>query len=155
MNTLLAGAPPAVPLVPGGSRLLEALPLLTPGDMRRTEAQAFARGVPSLLLMEHAAQAVTDALEKALGGCRGNRVLFLCGPGNNGGDGLAAARLFRQRGGLAEIWLSGAPKTPEARAQLQWAEALSLPIAHIYALSPQARPFTPEGAPRGEYAFDG
>lgn len=154
MNTLLSGAP-AAPFYPGDTRPPEALPLLTPKDMRRTEAQAFARGVPSLLLMEHAAQAVTDALEKALGGCQSKRVLFLCGPGNNGGDGLAAARLFRQRGGLPEIWLSGAPKTMEAQTQLQWAEALALPVVPVYALSPEERPFTPSSLPRREYPFDG
>ena len=66
--------------------------VLTPEEMRAAEQAAFAMGVPSLLLMEHAAAAVTDELEKALGGdCRGKRVLFLCGTGNNGGDGLVIA----------------------------------------------------------------
>ena len=95
------------------------LPVLTPADMRETEQRFFARGVPSLLLMEHAAEAVVDALETALGGCGNRRVLFLCGPGNNGGDGLAAARLFAQRGGNAVIWLSGESKTPDAQINLQ------------------------------------
>ena len=85
--------------------------VLTPGDMRRTEQKAFDLGVPSLLLMEHAALAVVDELEKALSGdCKNKSVLFACGTGNNGGDGLAAARLFRMRGGLPTVWLSGAPK---------------------------------------------
>ena len=42
-------------------------PILTPNDTRRTEQKAFQLGVPSLLLMEHAAMAVMDELEKALG----------------------------------------------------------------------------------------
>ena len=46
--------------------------VLTPEEMRAAEQSAFAMGVPSLLLMEHAAAAVTDETEKALGGdCRG------------------------------------------------------------------------------------
>ena len=46
--------------------------MLTPEEMRAAEQSAFAMGVPSLLLMEHAAAAVTDETEKALGGdCRG------------------------------------------------------------------------------------
>ena len=78
-------------------------------------------GVPSILLMEHAAMAVVDELEKALGGtCAGKRVLFLCGTGNNGGDGLAAARLFVQRGGKPTVWMLNEPKTPDAKTNLLW-----------------------------------
>ena len=103
---------------------LDTLPLLTPADMRRTEERAFALGVPAAVLMEHAAMAVVDVLQRLLAGeCRGKRVLFLCGTGNNGGDGVAAARLFCQRGGEAEIWLSGEPQTALALAQLHWAQA--------------------------------
>ncbi|MDR1263490.1 MAG: NAD(P)H-hydrate dehydratase [Oscillospiraceae bacterium] len=58
-------------------------------------------GTPALLLMEHAAAAVAGALT----GTR--RALFLCGPGNNGGDGLAAARMFRMNGGEAIVWQFG------------------------------------------------
>ncbi|MDO5379061.1 MAG: NAD(P)H-hydrate epimerase, partial [Clostridia bacterium] len=52
---------------------------------------------------EHAAQAVTGELARLAG--EGTRVLFVCGGGNNGGDGCAAARLWIQRGGRADIWL--------------------------------------------------
>ena len=100
---------------------LTSYPVLTPGDVRRTEEKAFALGVSSLLLMEHAAMAVVDELEKVLGGtCDQKRVLFLCGTGNNGGDGLAAARLFRMRGGVPTVWLYGEPKTQDARTNLNW-----------------------------------
>ena len=51
-------------------------------------------GYPSILLMEHAAQAVVDALSAYAKA--GSRVLFVCGSGNNGGDGCAAARLWMQ-----------------------------------------------------------
>ena len=100
-------------------------PILTPNDTRRIEQKAFDLGVPSLLLMEHAAMAVVDELEKALGGtCNGKQVLFLCGTGNNGGDGFAAARLFVQRGGTATVWLLNEPKTPDAKTNLQWLRLL-------------------------------
>ncbi|MBQ9264155.1 MAG: NAD(P)H-hydrate dehydratase [Clostridia bacterium] len=95
--------------------------VLTPTDMRRTEEKAFALGVPSILLMEHAAFTVVDELQKALGGdCKGKNVLFLCGTGNNGGDGLAAARLFLRRGGCPTVWLAGEPKTNDAKTNLAW-----------------------------------
>ena len=132
---------------------LDTLPLLTPADMRRTEERAFALGVPAAVLMEHAAMAVVDVLQRLLAGeCRGKRVLFLCGTGNNGGDGVAAARLFCQRGGEAEIWLSGEPQTALALAQLHWAQAAGICVRNIRALPEQERPVTPGG--RAKTRFD-
>ena len=81
---------------------------ISPLDMRDME-QAFLTGTgyPSVLLMEHAAQAVVRELAALAG--EGSRVLFLCGGGNNGGDGCAAARLWMQRGGRADVWLLKSP----------------------------------------------
>ena len=117
--------------------------VLTPGDMRRTEQKAFDLGVPSLLLMEHAALAVVDELEKALSGdCKNKSVLFACGTGNNGGDGLAAARLFRMRGGLPTVWLSGAPKTADAQTNLRWLENLQgVEILNLREMEEEQLPF--------------
>ena len=64
-------------------------------------------GYPSILLMEHAALAVVQALKARIGD--GKRVLFVCGAGNNGGDGCAAARLWMQQGGKADVWLLKSP----------------------------------------------
>ena len=81
---------------------------IAPQDMQEME-RAFldGTGYPSMLLMEHAAQAVADAAESHAG--RGSRVLFVCGSGNNGGDGCAAARIWIQRGGRADVWLMTSP----------------------------------------------
>ena len=75
---------------------------ITPTDMREME-RAFMEGTghPSVLLMEHAAQAVTDALARMTQ--PGAIVTFVCGGGNNGGDGFAAARLWLARGGRAQV----------------------------------------------------
>ena len=69
---------------------------ISPQDMQEME-RAFmdGTGYPSLLLMEHAAQAVVRELNALVPA--GSRVLFVCGGGNNGGDGCAAARLFMQQ----------------------------------------------------------
>lgn len=77
---------------------------ISPQDMREME-RAFmdGTGYPSMLLMEHAAQAVVERLSAYAP--EGSRVLFVCGGGNNGGDGCAAARLWMQRGGRADVWL--------------------------------------------------
>ena len=81
---------------------------ISPQDMQEME-RAFLRGTgyPSLLLMEHASQAVVDCLARYAK--RGDRVLFVCGGGNNGGDGCAAARIWMQRGGKADVWLLSSP----------------------------------------------
>lgn len=82
---------------------------ISPQDMQEME-RAFMEGTqyPSLLLMEHAAQAVADELARLIPA--GSRVLFVCGGGNNGGDGCAAARLWLQRGGKADVWLLKNPR---------------------------------------------
>ena len=81
---------------------------ISPQDMQEME-RAFLSGTgyPSLLLMEHAAQAVCNCLERFAK--KGDRVLFVCGGGNNGGDGCAAARIWMQRGGKADVWLLTSP----------------------------------------------
>ncbi|MBQ7886717.1 MAG: NAD(P)H-hydrate dehydratase [Clostridia bacterium] len=81
---------------------------ISPQDMQEME-RAFldGTGYPSILLMEHAAQAVVDCVERYAE--KGSRVLFVCGGGNNGGDGCAAARIWMQRGGKADVWLLTSP----------------------------------------------
>ena len=90
------------------------LTTLTPAQMKALEADFMAQtGVPGSMLMEMAAHAVVEAVTRHAPS--GSRVLFLCGPGNNGGDGYAAARLWRMAGGDAVVWELGEPATPDAR----------------------------------------
>lgn len=102
--------------------------VVTPAQMRQLEQEAFREGVSGLLLMENAAHALVDELVNMLGAAKGKTVCFFCGSGNNGGDGLAAARLFHLRGGKAYICLSGEVSTPDAITNLRYAQALKLPI---------------------------
>ena len=82
---------------------------ILPGEMQALEkAWMKETGVPGILLMEQAARGVAEALVEL---CPRGRALFLCGPGNNGGDGYAAARIWQETGGRAEILeLNGAPR---------------------------------------------
>lgn len=101
--------------------------ILMPDQMRLLEKQAFSLGVPPLLLMENAARACFDAMRQALGGVQGRSILFLIGSGNNGGDGLALARLCALDGAAVRVVLLGDPATADANANLQYVKALQLP----------------------------
>lgn len=98
-------------------------PLHDAEQMRATDRWAIEQaGVPSLELMELAGQAVARAaLEPAPEG----PIVIVCGKGNNGGDGLVAARLLREnRDRLGDkpvvVVLLGDPAelTPDAAANL-------------------------------------
>ncbi|MCI8483991.1 MAG: NAD(P)H-hydrate dehydratase [Lachnospiraceae bacterium] len=54
-------------------------------------------GVPSLVLMERAALGVAEEIERYFPEHK-EKVLCVCGQGNNGGDGLAIGRILWQRG---------------------------------------------------------
>ncbi len=64
------------------------------------EMQALERdcGVPVARLMENAGLAVAQEAWLLLGEIAERRILVLCGPGNNGGDGLVAARHLKEWG---------------------------------------------------------
>ena len=67
--------------------------LVTVAEMMRLEAES---GVPVPQLMEKAGLAVAQEAWLALGEIAERRLLVLCGPGNNGGDGLVAARHLKE-----------------------------------------------------------
>ena len=69
--------------------------LLTASQMATADRVTVDGGMPSMALMEKAAAAVAKATSALLSKTSGRRVLVLCGPGNNGGDGYVAARLLR------------------------------------------------------------
>ncbi|MBC6496710.1 MAG: NAD(P)H-hydrate epimerase [Alphaproteobacteria bacterium GM7ARS4] len=72
--------------------------LLTQAQSRDADAYAIAHHAPSLTLMENAARHVCRHAQKMLAHSTKTHVTVLVGPGNNGGDGLACARLLRQQG---------------------------------------------------------
>ena len=69
--------------------------LLSKEDMKRCDQNTIeGYGVPSCVLMERAALACVEELYKSHAAL--DRVLVVCGSGNNGGDGFAIARLLFQ-----------------------------------------------------------
>ena len=75
-------------------------------------------GVPSLVLMEQAAAAVTATLLERYPDRQA--VLVLCGPGNNGGDGLAIARQLHAHGVGVEALMLADPGGLSADAARQF-----------------------------------
>jgi NAD(P)H-hydrate epimerase len=67
-------------------------PVLLPAEARELDRASQARGIGASDLMEAAGGEVADAARRLLGGVYGRRAAVVCGPGNNGGDGLVAAR---------------------------------------------------------------
>ncbi|MFN7987284.1 MAG: NAD(P)H-hydrate dehydratase [Thermoanaerobaculia bacterium] len=65
---------------------------------READERTIAAGTPGIVLMERASEAVARECARAIAAAplRGERVVVLCGAGNNGGDGFGAARLLRR-----------------------------------------------------------
>lgn len=82
--------------------------VVTAGEMREIDRWAIEEiGVPGMLLMENAGLGVVAAVEELAACGQERRVLVFCGRGNNGGDGMVAARHLRNRGFQVEVYLLG------------------------------------------------
>jgi len=106
--------------------------LLTPDEMTRADQQTIAAGTPGIELMERAGRAVAERVAKRCS--PGSRVVVVCGPGNNGGDGFVAARLLRERSYIVRLILLGAReklKGDAAKAARAW-------MGEVEAFSPEA-----------------
>jgi ADP-dependent NAD(P)H-hydrate dehydratase / NAD(P)H-hydrate epimerase len=94
-------------------------PCLDAEEMRLIDRWAIKeRGVPSLQLMEAAGRAVAEAAAEV---ARSARASIVCGKGNNGGDGLVAARVLREMGFDVEALLlaPGDQLSDDASANLE------------------------------------
>jgi hydroxyethylthiazole kinase-like uncharacterized protein yjeF len=85
--------------------------LLTAAQTRALDQAAIeAQGITSLELMERAATACTLWLLDELQPAFSTEIHVLCGPGNNGGDGLVVARQLHTAGYAPQVWLLPAEK---------------------------------------------
>jgi len=79
--------------------------IVTTDEMIRLERESDKRGIPPSTLMENAGLAIAQRVTRLLEGAAGRHILILVGPGNNGGDGLVAARHLHDWGARVEIYL--------------------------------------------------
>ena len=87
--------------------------LISPEEMLRCEKAYFAKsGVKSIDVMERAASALCNAILSRYPGTQ--KAYFACGPGGNGGDGYACARLLHEKGLEVRIFEAGESKSPDA-----------------------------------------
>jgi len=100
--------------------------LVTVEQMRALERRAVEGGATVAELMEAAGLAVAQEAWLLLGVVAGRRVVVLCGPGNNGGDGLVAARHLAEWDADVAVYLLAA-RDP-ADAHVEALRALDVPV---------------------------
>lgn len=80
--------------------------IVTTDEMRRIENLADAGGLSFAMMMENAGRAVAEAYQRDQRMEPGNkRILVLVGPGNNGGEGLVAARYLHDAGAQVKLYV--------------------------------------------------
>jgi len=140
VSTTPASAPvdPAVPLPADDRELFDldlrglrrrwsaaaSRPPISSEAMTGADLKAQKLGVPGQRLMEHAGAAVAAAVKaiaEATDRWRKGPILILCGPGNNGGDGLVAARhLARAGADVAAVLVSTSAEPSTSDATRNW-----------------------------------
>lgn len=105
--------------------------MVTPQQMREIDRITIHEyGVPSMVLMENAGASIVEEIESRLDGKRLS-IAVVAGPGNNGGDGMVAARQLSERGHEVIVFLA-VPKASfkgDARAQLKILTRLGIEVS--------------------------
>lgn len=103
--------------------------LVTAEQMRLVDRASEAHGVPAAVLMENAGAALARAALSLA--APGGRFVVLCGSGNNGGDGLVAARTLVAQGRMVLVAVLGGPEAlrGEPARNLKALEACGIKVA--------------------------
>lgn len=123
--------------------------LVNAQEMQRLDSGTITElGIPGMVLMERAALMARDHIinrtsRPAKAGKSGSvtpTVLIMAGMGNNGGDGLALARLLSEQDFTVSVWCVG----DESKASAQWAQQKRI-LAHYpvdFCEGPQSESYT-------------
>jgi NAD(P)H-hydrate epimerase len=92
-------------------------------------------GIPGIVLMENAGRGIAEFIYNCLVNPLADRVLILCGAGNNGGDGLVVARHLRNAGVPVTVALSVPPEKlkGDAATNLGIVDQMDIPLVHAFA----------------------
>ncbi len=107
-----------------------AVPLLDAAGMRELDRATIQDvGIPGTVLMEIAGRGCAEVAEELLGDASG-RVAVVCGKGNNGGDGMVAARHLTSAGHRVDVFLIADPQKlrGDARLNKEILDRLKLPV---------------------------
>ncbi len=77
---------------PSLNNVVDGMDTITSEEMAVADENSEYLGIPRILLMENAGKAVADHLKEHFKDLKGKFVTIFCGTGNNGGDGMVAAR---------------------------------------------------------------
>ena len=88
--------------------------IVTAAQMREIDRECARLGTPTSLLMENAGRAVAEETRDYLGNIKKQHILCLIGAGNNGGDGLVAARYLHEWGAKVSVYLCSARPADDA-----------------------------------------
>lgn len=103
--------------------------LLSAREMKQADKNTIeVFGVPSLVLMERAALRVIETVKRE--GLDASNTLVVCGTGNNGGDGMAVARMLFLEGREVRVWFVGSYEkcTEETKKQYDILKAYGIEI---------------------------
>jgi hydroxyethylthiazole kinase-like uncharacterized protein yjeF len=107
--------------------------VLTAAEMREVDRRTTELGVPGLVLMENAGHRVVEFLERNYAPLESQRIVVLCGKGNNGGDGMVVARQLhtRVRPRSLDVILAGDPAEMkgDAAANHRMLQAVGCPVS--------------------------
>ena len=107
--------------------------ILTAAQMREVDRRTAELGVPNLVLMENAGHRVVEFLAHQYAPLKKQRIVVLCGKGNNGGDGMVVARQLHTRvhPQSLDVVLAGDPSElkGDAAANYKMLEAVGCPVS--------------------------
>jgi ADP-dependent NAD(P)H-hydrate dehydratase / NAD(P)H-hydrate epimerase len=105
-------------------------PVLTAAETRALDVETEARGTSVETLMERAGHAVARTAASLAGATYGSRAVVVCGKGNNGGDGLVAARWLTRWGMGVDVFLLAEPGAvgEPASTNLHALTAMGVPV---------------------------
>jgi hydroxyethylthiazole kinase-like uncharacterized protein yjeF len=107
--------------------------VLTAAQMRDVDRRTIELGIPGIVMMENAGHRVVEYLESSFASLRAQRIVVLCGKGNNGGDGMVVARQLytRVRPEALHVVLLAPPEElkGDAAANFRMLEACRCPVA--------------------------
>lgn len=107
--------------------------IVTCSQMKALDAYTIGEmGVPSLVLMERASLKVVEEMEKEFAKKENaEHILVVCGNGNNGGDGIAIARILHLHGYHVEIFMAGNPDHMTEETAAQWKIAMNYSVPAV------------------------